>query len=141
MNAQSDPSLSCAHYMTTITWLWVFLAGSCKGGFWVFRPPVLCSAKLSKELPSLGGAASAGGHTSYSLAEVLEGLQLQLFQPEVPQAQFPPQRSTSRQRGKKTALVARSSSRRFTERFRGVQLYRFTSSFSRSRSTVGAGDK
>lgn len=54
--------------------------------------------------------------TSCSLIAVLEAWQVQpLFQLLVPQPQFPPQRLTRRHRGKKTALVALSSSRRFTE--------------------------
>lgn len=54
--------------------------------------------------------------TSCSLSVVLEAWQVQpLFQLLVPQPQLPPQRLTSRHRGKKTALVALSSSRRFTE--------------------------
>lgn len=74
--------------------------------------------------------------TSWSLLTVLAGLQVQEFQCSVPQAQFPPQRFTKRHRGKNTTFVVFSSSRRFMEKLRGVQLYSLTSSYRRSRSTV-----
>lgn len=52
------------------------------------------------------------------------------------QAQFPPQRLTSRQAGQNMLSVLLSSSLMDTEKLRGVQLYKLTSSFKRFRSTT-----
>lgn len=72
--------------------------------------------------------------TSWYFFVTLAGTHWQLKQRWEQHAQFPPQRFTRRQLGQKMASVLISSSRKDTEKLRGVQLYSRTSSLSRFRS-------